>query len=538
MATVRDAAFAVARDFGMTTWFGNPGSTEIPLLADLPDDIGYVLALHENAAVSIAAGYAISRGQPALVSLHTTAGLGNAVNALATARLNRAPLVVLVGQQDRRHFEFEPFLTGRLQSLAGDYPVAVHQPLRAQDVPALIARACHEAVQESGPVLVIVPMDDWAAPMTDAELAAPQKCVSASAVTAADLAPIARLLGAARAPVVVTAAGADSRPAWDALIELTARLDCPVWQEPFTARAGFPQDHPRFAGFLPGGRAALRETLAGHDVVLVVGGGMLKQFHYEQGPLVAAGTTVAVITADPAEARRSPAQLALVAPVAAACAALAEQLDPRRARPADPHTPAESHTPADPPTSAGPRVLAGTVAPLSPEDVFAELAARLDHDTIVVEESPSSRAALQRMLPVRQPLGYLSAEMGGLGFGLPVAIGLRMADPARPVVAVLGDGAAIYGIQALWSAAHYDVGVLFVVMSNGSYATMDKLTAAQGKVPWPGFAEVRADVLASGFGCPARTVASADDLAAVLDEIVPKMRTSVEPLLLNVMVTA
>jgi benzoylformate decarboxylase len=533
MTTVRDTAFAVARDLGLVTWFGNPGSTEIPLLADLPDDIGYLLALHENAAVAIAAGYAIAREQPSLVSLHTTAGLGNAVNALATARLNRAPLVVLVGQQDRRHFEFEPFLTGRLQSLAGDYPVAVHQPLRPQDVPGLIARAWHEAAQGHGPVLIIVPMDDWAAAMDDTELAAPRACASASSVSAADVAPIARLLRTAHAPAVVTAAGADSRPAWDALVELTERLDCPVWQEPFTARAGYPQDHPRFAGFLPAGRAALRETLAVHDVVLVVGGGVLKQYQYEPGPLLAPGTAVAVITADPAEARRSPAQLALVAPVAEACAALAEQLDTRRAT-----MPAGTRAPASTRAPAGTRAAAGNPAPLSPEHVFAELAARLDRDTIVVEESPSSRDALQRMLPAREPLGYLSAAMGGLGFGMPAAIGLRMADPARPVVAVLGDGAATYGIQALWSAAHYDVGVLFVVMANGSYATMDRLTAAQGKVPWPGFAEVRVDVLASGFGCPARSVASAADLAAVLDEVVPGLRTSAEPLLLNVTVTA
>ncbi len=172
MPTVKDATLAVARRMGLTTWFGNPGSTEIPLLADLPDDIGYVLTLHENAAVAIAAGYALATGRPALVSLHTTAGLGNAVNALATARVNRAPLVVLVGQQDRRHLEFEPFLAGRLHGLAGDYPVAVHQPLRAQDVPGLVARACHEAIAGPGPALVIVPMDDWAAPMDDTLVAA------------------------------------------------------------------------------------------------------------------------------------------------------------------------------------------------------------------------------------------------------------------------------------------------------------------------------------------------------------------------------
>src|SRR5215216_4616061 len=144
--------------------FSNPGSTEVPFLAGLPDDLRFVLALHEGPVVGLATGYAIARGEPALAVLHTTAGLGNAVGALATARVNRAPLVVVVGQQDRRHLAFEPFLTGRLEGLAGDYPVRAEQPARAQDVPGAVARAWHEARTGRGPALVIVPMDDWLEP--------------------------------------------------------------------------------------------------------------------------------------------------------------------------------------------------------------------------------------------------------------------------------------------------------------------------------------------------------------------------------------
>jgi len=136
--TIRDAAFDVCRRRGLTTMFANPGSTEVPLLVGLPDDLGFVLGLHEGTVVAMATGYAIGRGEPALVLLHTTAGLGTAVSGLATARVNRAPLVVLVGQQDRRHLAYEPFLAGRLAGLAGEYPVSVEQPAQAQDVPAAI----------------------------------------------------------------------------------------------------------------------------------------------------------------------------------------------------------------------------------------------------------------------------------------------------------------------------------------------------------------------------------------------------------------
>src|ERR671935_2513273 len=155
--TVREATLEVLRRRSLTPMFANPGSTEVPFLTDLPDDIEFVLALHEGPVVALATGYAIGRGEPSLAVLHTTAGLGNAVGALATARVNRAPLVVVVGQQDRRHLVFEPFLAGKLEGLAGEYPVWRTQPPRAQDVPGAIDRAWHEAVSHRGPALVVVP---------------------------------------------------------------------------------------------------------------------------------------------------------------------------------------------------------------------------------------------------------------------------------------------------------------------------------------------------------------------------------------------
>jgi len=165
---VRDSVIDVLRERRLTTLFANPGSTEVPFLAGLPRDLAFVLALHEASVVGIATGWAIAKSEPALAILHTTAGFGNAVGALATARVNRAPLVVLVGQQDRRHLAHEPFLAGRLQGLAGDYPVWFDQPVRPQDVPGSISRAWHEATTGRGPAIVIVPQDDWSAPAADA----------------------------------------------------------------------------------------------------------------------------------------------------------------------------------------------------------------------------------------------------------------------------------------------------------------------------------------------------------------------------------
>ena len=139
--TIREACFEIMREEGLTTIFSNPGSTEIPFLVNLPSDLRFVLALHEGSVVGVAAGFALGDNSPALVLLHTTAGLGNAVGAIATARVNHAPLVIVVGQQDRRHLALKPFLTGQLEGLAGNYPLEVLSPVIASDVPSAIRRS-------------------------------------------------------------------------------------------------------------------------------------------------------------------------------------------------------------------------------------------------------------------------------------------------------------------------------------------------------------------------------------------------------------
>lgn len=528
-ATVRDAAFEILRHCGFDRVFANPGSTEVAFLADLPQDFEFVLALHEGSVVGMAAGYAHATGRPALVNLHTAAGLGNAVGALATARTNRVPLVVVVGQQDRRHLALEPFVTGRLDGLAGDYPVWIGRPELAQDVPAALLRAFHEAVQHAGPALVIVPMDDWAAEYdTDRDLAAPLSLIRSPRAAEAAAAALFPLLETARRPVLVAGSGADSPECWAALIDLAERLMAPVWQEPFGARAGFPQDHPLFAGHLPARRSSLRSALADNDVVLVVGARALRQYGYEPGRLVPDGAAMAVLSADPGELHASAADLAVLADPAAVCARLASMLPERVATPGCvPREPAAV-------TVAVPAVGGALTA----AHVFAALAERLPRNAVVVEETPSTRSDLHRLLPAREPGGFLSAAMGGLGFALPAAAGLRMGDPTRPVVALIGDGSSLYAIQGLWSAAHYGCGALFIVLSNGRYAILDRLAAAHGgEPPWPDFPEIDIAGLSAAFGCPAQRVTTHAALLAALDEILPGLAGRSEPLLLEVRVS-
>jgi benzoylformate decarboxylase len=212
----------------------------------------------------------------------------------------------------------------------------------------------------------------------------------------------------------------------------------------------------------------------------------------------------------------------VLAPPAAVCHELARRLPAREAAPPEQFRPPAA---PDPPVAG---------EPLRAGHVFAALADRLPREAVVVEECPVDRPELHDRLLAREPLGFLSAAMGGLGFALPGATGVKMALPERPVVAVVGDGSSLYGIQALWSAAHYGVGVLFVVLSNGGYAIMDRLAERLGAAgPWPGF-DVDIAGLARAQGCEARRIAEHDALLEALDEVVPELATRREPLLLDV----
>lgn len=526
--TVRDATLELLRRRGLTEIFSNPGSTEIPFLVGLPSDLRFVLGLHEGAVVGMASGYALARRRPSFVLLHTTAGLGNAVNAISSARANRTPLVIAVGQQDRRHLAFEPFLAGRLEGLAGSYPVWFDQPVRPEDVPGALERAYHEAETHRGPAIVVVPMSDWLSPAGEEhEVAAPARLLRPPAGGEEAVAALAELLAAAESPAIVAGAGSDSSEAWAALVALAERLACPVWQEAFSGQAGFPQDHDLFAGQLPPERARLRDTLAGHDLVLAVGAPLFRQSTYQPGPFVVEGTKLALVSADPDEAHRSPADLAVLGSPAVVCAQLAAAVP---ARPGRSGPLLRRPEPPAPP---------GTGEPLRAEHVLTALAERLPRDAVLVEECPSDRPALELQIPAREPLGFVSVAMGGLGWGLSAATGLRLGLRERPVVAVLGDGATIFGVHGLWSAAHYGVGVLFVVLANGGYRVMDQLAAKQGgAAAWPSFQEVDLAGVAQSLGCPARRIHEHDELIRVLDEVVPTLAERRQPLLLDVAVAA
>src|SRR5947209_4553152 len=312
MRTVREATFDLLRAHGMTTIFGNPGSTELPMLKDFPGDFTYVLGLQELVVVGMADGFAQASGRATHVNLHTAPGVGNAVGGIYNAQANKSPLLITAGQQVRPHITMEANLTNR-EAVAGPQPYVkwAHEPPRAEDVPAALARAIHHAtLPPRGPVFVSIPMDDWGVEADeDRSASAARRVLSPRAVPdPVALAQLAAALQSARNPVLVAGPDIDASGGWDSAVALAEKQHLPVWASPATGgnRLGFPEGHPQFAGVLPPAIGALSETLEGHDLVLVAGSSVFPYYPYLPGPLLRDGTSLVALTGDPGEAARAP----------------------------------------------------------------------------------------------------------------------------------------------------------------------------------------------------------------------------------------
>lgn len=517
MAPVREITFELLRGLGVTTVFGNPGSTEIPLLKDFPQDFDYVLGLQEATALGMAEGYARGTGKAALVNLHTAPGLGNAMGAMVTAYHNRSPLMVISGQQDRRHIALEPLLTGKLVELAEPYVKRSHQPLRAGDVPGEIRRAYHTAMNHpQGPVFLSVPMDDW-----DAE-ADPLPAKEVFHRSSPDPEGLERITGAlrhSRTPALVVGAGVERTGAFYEVVELAEKTGAAVWAAPVSAMSGFPQDHPLFQGYLPPAQKHLAARLSPHDVVVVLGAPVFLYYPYVPGPVVEEGTRLFQITEDPGEAAGAAAGTSVIGDISLAVEGVMNLLPektgteaPERERPQEPE--------------------AGT--PMSVDYVMHAVSNTLPDDVMVVDESSSSKVPLHRHVRPSRPGGYYSSATGGLGFAMPAAVGLKLAVPERPVVCVIGDGATMYSPQALWSAAQYGAAVPFIVINNRGYSILKSYRDSLGAGEVPGQDLPDLDVLgvADGLGCKGERAETPDELRAALERAL----SAGEPYVLDVLV--
>ena len=517
MTTVREAVFEMLREREMTTMFGNPGSTELPMLADFPDDFRYVLGLQEAVAVGMADGFAQAGGRPAMVNLHTAPGVGNGMGAIFNAQANKAPLVVTAGQQSRSLMTLQANLTNR-DAARMPHPLVKwsYEPPRAEDVPHAIARATYLAeLPPKGPTFVSIPMDDWDAEV-DEQVVRHQtgRRVGGRAGAGRDaVRELADRLAEARNPVLVVGPDVDAAGAWNVAVALAERQRLPVYAAPATGggRLGFPEDHPAFQGILPPAIGPLSETLKDHDLVVVVGSSVFPYYPNIPGPLLPDGASLVAITADPDEAARAPMGDAIVADVKLTLEALLEE-----SRDGDRDAPEPRPEPEAPEESD----------PMSPSEAAATLAEVFPEDGIVVVESPSATPALRNQLRLSRPGSYYFSAGGGLGFGLPAAIGVQLAQPDRPVVCVVGEGSAQYTIQGLWTAAAYRVPVTFLVLRNDEYAILKWFAELESVTGAPGLDLPALDcaALAEAYGVAARRVSERDELRDGLREAMASER--------------
>ena len=513
MATVREATFDLFRAHGMTTIFGNPGSTELPMLADFPDDFTYVLGLQELVVMGMADGYAQATGRPTHVNLHTAPGVGNAVGGIFNAQANKSPLVITAGQQVRPQILIEANLTNR-DATVGPQPYVKwsHEPARAQDVPGALGRAIHHAMlPPRGPAFVSIPMDDWNAEADEdrSAHALARRVKGRAAPDPEALTALAARLAAAKNPVLVAGPDIDAAGAWPHAIALAEKQRLPVWASPATggSRIGFPERHPNFVGVLPPAIGPVSETLKEHDLVLVVGSSVFPYYPYIPGALLAEGTELVVLTSDPGEAARAPMGDAIVGDVGLGLEWLVEAVPT-----ADRAAPVPRPEPGEP----------AQADPLSGSEAMAALADAWPSDGIAVVETPSCTLALRNRLRISEPSSYYFGASGGLGFGISAAVGVQLASPDRPVVCVLGEGSAQYGITALWSAVAYNVPVTFLVLRNQEYmilkwfAMLEQVTGAPG-LDLPGL-DVAA--VARAYGMEARDVSGREELTETLRETI------------------
>jgi benzoylformate decarboxylase len=441
------------------------------------------------------------------------------MGAIVTAWHNKTPLVVTAGQQDRRHAALEPLLSGNLVDLARPYVKRSHEPLRAQDVPGEILRAYHTAMQDpKGPVFVSIPMDDWDA---EAEPLPDREVFHEPAPGEEGLKKFAEALAGAKSPALVVGSGVDRAGAFYDAVALAEQLGAAVWEAPMSFRAGFPQNHPLFQGFLVFAQEPLAEQLSGYDVVLVLGAPVFVYYPYVPGPVVKEGTRLFQITEDPEEADRAAVGTSLVGDVRLAIRRLTELL------PEDPNRPAPPA--AEPPTEPEAKI------PMPAAYLMHTLAQVLPDEAAIFDESTSVKATLKEYVRTSRPGGFSDSASGGLGFAMPASVGYKLAQPERPVVCTIGDGSSMYSVQSLYSAARYGANVLFVVVNNEGYYILKGYRDSIGAGDTvPGLDLPALDVvkIAEGFGVAGETVEKPDALEDALRDALGSGR----PYLLNVLV--
>jgi len=471
---------------GVEVMFGNPGTTELPLMDAfaVENDIRYILGLQEAALMAMADGYAQASGKLAVVNLHVMPGLGNAMGMLYDVKKANAPVLVTAGQQDNEYAVTEPVLWGDVAELARPLVKWSAQVNRVEDLPRMVHRAVKTALAPpSGPVFLGLP-GDILKHEADLDLMAPTRIAPHVRGDMAALAAAADLLAKAERPVILAGDAVTQSRAQAELIELAELIGAPVYAEYVPSTASFPSSHPLFRGQIVRMAPQTRKTLEPYDLLFSCGGDLFTLSLPSDVDPMPPGLPLIHLDTDPWEIGKNyPANVAILGDPKATLPDLTAMVRERMSSGAR----GTARARFDAAKSAiklereqlreRAKSLAGKT-PVAPLALLEAIGSMLPKDAVVLEEILSSNPGVRSLINADDPQSYFALRGGGIGWGLPAAIGVKLALPDRPVVALVGDGSAMYTCQALWTAAHDKIPVIWVIFNNTSYRILKQRLVA------------------------------------------------------------
>jgi len=528
----RAAFLGLLADEGVTHFFGNPGTTELPIMEVMPDfpQLRYVLGLHEGVVVGMADGFCRASNRLAAANVHVAPGLGNAMGALYNARFSGSPVILTAGQQEQGHGLLEPLLYDALVPIATPMVKWAVEVTRAEDLPRIVRRAAKVALTPpTGPVFLSLP-GDVLDEEKELDFGKPTRVDAANRPSDASLERLAARLLEARNPVIVAGQELSTHDAFAEAAELAELLGAAVYQQTVPYCAQFPTAHRAYLGALTRNQKQVRATLEAHDLLLCLGADLLRMSVYSPVSPVPPGIAVVHLSERDWELGKNyPTDLAVKCDVKETLRALLPVL--KRERSAEFAALAGRRlVELEPRNWSAQRdkarveaLLAAETKPIDPRYLMLRFTEALPQDAVVVEEALTSALSLPGFLPLRDPKAYYGLASGGLGFALPGAIGVSLALPERPIAALVGDGSAMYGVQAMWTAAHLKLPITYVIANNRGYRILkERLVSMRGRSEFIGM-DLRDPPLdfvqlAQGYGLEARRVSEPAEIGPVLRE--------------------
>lgn len=544
----RSAFVKLLASEGIEFMFGNPGTTELAIMQALGEQssIRYVLGLQEAVVVAMADGYARASGRLAACNVHVAPGLGNAMGSLYNAKFYGSPVLLTAGQQEQGFGLTEPLLYDPLVPIAQPCVKWATEVTRIEDLPVIVRRAAKVALTPpTGPVFISLPGDilDANAPL---DLGKPTRIDALNRPSDAALEALADLLLAAQSPVIVAGHELGTADALEEAAAFADALGAPVYQQSVPSAVHFLSDHRAYMGCITRSQPQVRSTLEAHDLLILLGADQLRMSVFHRTDPVPPGMRMVQICERTWELGKNyPVEKAINANVRETLTALLPIL--RRRQDAEARQRAENRLASLASRNwqarrqreveeVGRLILS---SPLNPRVMTLTLVENLAPDAVLVEEGLTSTASLLNVLPLRERRAFFGLASGGIGFAMAGAIGISLALPDRPVVAVIGDGSALYTIQALWTAAHLHLPITYVIANNRGYQILkDRMKALRGAEFYQGmdFLDPPFDFvgLARSMGVSAERIDSPDSLARALREA----QAAGEPRLLDVTVSA